>query len=71
MARAGLPSGLRFHDLRHTCAALLIAANIPPKTIQEHQGHSSFNITMDRYGHLYGDASDAVAEAMDQAFGTA
>jgi len=71
VARAGLPSGLRFHDLRHTCAALLIAADVQPKAIQVHLGHSSFHITMDRYGHLYGDASDKVVAAMDAAFGTA
>lgn len=69
VARAGLPSGLRFHDLRHTCAALLIAANIPAKAIQMHLGHSSFAITMDRYGHLYSDSQDAVANALEKALG--
>ncbi|MFD5809406.1 tyrosine-type recombinase/integrase [Rhodococcus aetherivorans] len=67
-AKAGLPDQLRFHDLRHTCAALLIAANVPAKAIQAHLGHSSFKITMDTYGHLYEDASDAVSNAMDAAF---
>jgi len=67
---AGLPKGLRFHDLRHTCAALVtsFAANLPAKAIQEHLGHSSYQITMDRYGHLYADASDAVTAAMGMAF---
>ncbi|MDV7246765.1 MULTISPECIES: tyrosine-type recombinase/integrase [Rhodococcus] len=68
VAKAGLPGALRFHDLRHTCAALLIAANVPAKAIQVHLGHSSFKITMDTYGHLYEDASDTVANAMDAAF---
>ncbi|MFD4367939.1 tyrosine-type recombinase/integrase [Rhodococcus sp. NPDC058521] len=68
VAEAGLNSGLRFHDLRHTCAALLIAANVPAKAIQAHLGHSSFNITMSTYGHLYEDASDAVTDAMGAAF---
>ncbi|WP_326601858.1 tyrosine-type recombinase/integrase [Rhodococcus sp. PD04] len=65
---AGLPSALRFHDMRHTTAALLIAANVPAKAIQVHLGHSSFKITMDTYGHLYEDASDHVANAMGAAF---
>lgn len=68
VAKAGLPAKLRFHDLRHTCAALLIAANVPAKAIQAHLGHSSFKITMDTYGHLYEDASDHVANAMNAAF---
>ncbi|WP_332108741.1 site-specific integrase [Rhodococcus pyridinivorans] len=68
VAKAGLPSALRFHDMRHTCAALLIAANVPAKAIQAHLGHSSFKITMDTYGHLYEDASDTVANAMGAAF---
>ncbi|MFZ2175457.1 MAG: tyrosine-type recombinase/integrase [Rhodococcus sp. (in: high G+C Gram-positive bacteria)] len=68
VAKAGLPSALRFHDMRHTCAALLIAANVPAKAIQVHLGHSSFKITMDTYGHLYEDASDHVANAMGAAF---
>lgn len=67
---AGLPSKLRAHDLRHTCAALLIAANVPAKAIQAHLGHSSFKVTMDIYGHLYEDASDAVTDAMGAAFAT-
>ncbi|MFI6399534.1 tyrosine-type recombinase/integrase [Rhodococcus coprophilus] len=68
VAKAGLPKNLRAHDLRHTCAALLIAANVPAKAIQVHLGHSSFKITMDTYGHLYEDASDHVANAMGAAF---
>ncbi|MCU0269063.1 MAG: site-specific integrase [Acidimicrobiales bacterium] len=63
--RAGMPEGLRFHDLRHTCAALLIAAGAHPKAIQERLGHSSIEVTMDTYGHLYEDADDALAEALE------
>ncbi|MDP0400383.1 tyrosine-type recombinase/integrase [Tsukamurella strandjordii] len=65
---AGLPSALRAHDLRHTTAALLIAANVPAKAIQEHLGHSSFSITMDTYGHLYEDNTETVTNALDAAF---
>jgi integrase len=66
--QAGLPKTLRAHDLRHTFAALLIAANVPAKAIQEHLGHSSFKVTMDTYGHLYEDSSDKVTDAMSAAF---
>ncbi|MBW3589871.1 MAG: site-specific integrase [Actinobacteria bacterium] len=49
---AGLPSGLRFHDLRHTCASILIAQGAHPKEIQARLGHSSIRTTLDTYGHL-------------------
>ena len=70
--RRALPAslhGLRFHDLRHTCASLLIHANVGPKVVQKHLGHSSFAITYDRYGHLYPDeAAQQVSEALEVAF---
>jgi integrase len=50
--QAGLPHGLRIHDLRRTCASLLIAAGANPKAVQTHLGHSSITVTMDRYTHL-------------------
>ena len=46
---------IRWHDLRHTYASLLISKNLPPKYIQNQMGHSSIQITMDRYGHLMPD----------------
>lgn len=51
--QADLPQGLRIHDLRHTCASLLIAAGANPKAVQAHLGHSSITVTMDRYTHLF------------------
>ena len=51
--RAGLSERTRFHDLRHTCAALLISLGAHPKAIQERLGHSSITVTLDRYGHLF------------------
>jgi len=44
--------GVRFHDLRHTHASLMLRQNVNPKIIQERLGHSSIMITMDIYGHL-------------------
>lgn len=64
-ARAGLRGSLRFHHLRHTCAALLIAANVPAKAIQAHLGHSSFKITVDTCGHPNADATGLVTGARD------
>jgi integrase len=64
--RVGMPEGLRFHDLRHTCAALLIEQNAHPKAVSERLGHSSIQITMDDYGHLYESAEDALADALEQ-----
>jgi len=52
VAAAGLDGRLRFHDLRHTCAALLIAQGAHAKEIQERLGHSTIRLTFDRYGHL-------------------
>lgn len=43
---------IRFHDLRHSCASLLIANKVPMKNIQEWLGHSSYNQTADTYSHL-------------------
>ena len=57
--------GVRPHDLRHTCASLLIANGTHPKAIQAHLGHSSITVTLDRYGHLFPDALDDVARGLE------
>lgn len=51
--QAGLDTGLRFHDLRHTAAALLIAQGAHPKEIQARLGHASITTTLNTYGHLW------------------
>jgi len=43
---------IRFHDLRHSCASLLVASGVPMKNIQEWLGHSNFSTTADIYSHL-------------------
>lgn len=53
--------GLRFHDLRHTHAALLIAQGEHPKTIQSRLGHASISTTLDVYGHLFEGLDEAAA----------
>jgi integrase len=63
---AGVSRAVRIHDLRHTCASLLIAQGTHPKAIQQHLGHSSISVTLDRYGHLFPDQQDEVADALDE-----
>ncbi|MCC7085164.1 MAG: site-specific integrase [Pirellulales bacterium] len=48
---AGLPR-MRFHDLRHTAASLLLALGVHPKVVQERLGHSQISVTMDVYSHV-------------------
>jgi integrase len=60
--------GLRWHDLRHTCAALSIAAGAHPKLIASRLGHSTITITLDRYGHLFPSMEEALATSLDAAF---
>jgi integrase len=62
---AGVAPGLRIHDLRHTCASLLIAQGAHPKAAQVHLGHSSISVTMDRYGHLFPSDMQALSVALD------
>ncbi|MGH2756238.1 MAG: tyrosine-type recombinase/integrase [Actinomycetota bacterium] len=66
--RAGLPESLRFHDLRHTCASLLIAQGAHPKEIQARLGHSSITTTLDRYGHLFPSLDDRLRDGLDATF---
>jgi integrase len=60
MAKAGVRC--RFHDLRHTSVALAIAEGAHPKAIQTRMGHSSINVTLDRYGHLFPELDEAFGE---------
>jgi integrase len=59
----------RFHDLRHSHAAMLIAQNEHPKVMQNRLGHSSIRVTLDTYGHLFPGMDEAVADRLDAAFG--
>lgn len=65
---AGLPGGLRFHDLRHTCVALLVAQGAHPMAIKQRLGHSSITVTLDQYGHLLPALDESIAESLDDAF---
>jgi integrase len=63
--RAGIKRPARFHDLRHTCATLLIKKNINPKIIQELLGHSTITTTLNTYSHVLPTMQDQAAEAME------
>jgi integrase len=63
VARSGLPR-LRFHDLRHTHVAHLIAAEVPILVISKRLGHSSVSFTLDRYGHMMPEADFQAASAV-------
>ena len=64
----GIP-GFHPHELRHTAASLAIASGADIKIVQQMLGHKSAVMTLDQYGHLFGDRLDIVADAMDAAGG--
>lgn len=59
------------HDLRHTAASLAVSAGASVKAVQQMLGHSSAQITLDRYSHLYDDDLEALADTMDARYGAA
>ncbi len=69
LERAGLPKNVRFHDLRHTCATLLLRQGDNPKFVQELLGHADVTLTLNVHSHVLPDMGDAVAGAMDDALG--
>jgi len=64
LEKARLPR-IRFHDLRHTCATLLLTQGVHPKLVQEQLGHSEISMTLDTYSHIIGPMMDEVARTMD------
>jgi integrase len=60
-----LPEGLRFYDLRHTCASLLIAQGASVKAVQAQLGHATASITLDTYGHLFPSEMEALANRLE------
>lgn len=61
-------AGLRFHDLRHTHASLLLSLGVHPKVIQERLGHTVITTTMDIYAHVMPTLQRHAAEGLDTLF---
>ena len=58
---------IRFHDLRHTCATLLLANGVNPKIVQERLGHSDISMTLNRYSHVTPTMQDQAARLLGDA----
>ncbi len=58
---------IRFHDLRHTCATLLLSQEVNPKIVQERLGHSDISMTLNRYSHVTPTMQDKAARLLGDA----
>ncbi len=67
LEKAGIPH-VRFHDLRHSAATLLLSQGIHPKVVQERLGHSTISVTMDIYSHVLPDMQREAADRLDDFF---
>src|SRR5579885_2136475 len=67
LKRAGLPD-IRFHDLRHTAATMLLDLGVHPKIVQERLGHSEISMTMDIYSHVMPTMQRQAITRLDDAF---
>ena len=65
LKKAGLPN-IRFHDLRHTAATLMLQQGTHPKIVQERLGHSDISMTLNTYSHVLPVMQDEVAEKLDE-----
>ena len=68
LKRAGLPA-IRFHDLRHTAATLMLRQRIHPKVVSEMLGHSQIGITLGAYSHVLPDMQQEAVQALDKLLG--
>ena len=65
IAKAGLPQ-IRFHDLRHTSASLLLNNGVSPMVVSKRLGHHKPSFTMDTYGHLIPEKQEEAANLIDE-----
>jgi integrase len=65
LEKAGLPA-IRFHDLQHTCATLLLSRNVNPKIVLEMLGHATIAITLDTYSHVLPNMQKGAARALEE-----
>src|SRR5215203_1109908 len=66
LKQAGLPH-IRFYDLRHTCATLLLSKGVHAKFVQELLGHATIAVTLDTYSHVLPGMGNQAANAMEDA----
>jgi len=66
LGRAGLPQ-LRFHDLRHSHATLLLKGGANPRVVQERLGHSQISLTLQTYSHVLPDLQRETALKLERA----
>jgi site-specific recombinase XerD len=64
--QVGLPSTTRFHDLRHSCATLLLAQGVPLIVVRDMLGHSQISTTADIYGHVLPESQRHAADTLDR-----
>lgn len=64
-----LPRPIRFHDLRHSHATLLLAHGVHPKIVSERLGHSTVGLTLDTYSHVLPGMQESAVAAVEEAFG--
>jgi integrase len=69
LKEAGIPH-IRFHDLRHSAATILLMKGVHPKVVQEILGHSSISMTMDVYSHVLPSMQKEVMDKWNDEFGT-
>ena len=70
LERAELPT-MRFHDLRHACASLLLAQGVHPRVVMETLGHSQISLTMNTYSHVLPALQREAANQMEAILGRA
>ena len=65
LKKAGLPD-IRFHDLRHTSATLMLQQGVHPKVVQERLGHSDISLTLNTYSHVVPGMQEEAAGKLDE-----
>ena len=68
LEEAGLPTDIRFHDLRHTAGTLALRQGVPLHTVAKMLAHSDPAMTLRRYAHVLDDMRDDAAQVMDEIF---
>ena len=62
------PNGARFHDLRHTYAAFLVAQGAPPVAVMRRLGHSTIVVTMNTYGHVFPEMDEQITDGIEDLY---